>query len=309
MSGVGSPPTMPPTSGAPCAPRSWGMRTSLTVPIPNGMKRSPISSAPSRRLTNLKGVAAGLPRTPEGARTALLRYEEQNQDLDRQTRRLLGLAALGRYFGRRNLELAVGGRLPNAPFRDWSWRWWNVLYHSGLAGHWDRFVHDIGKGGLRRAATTLRRRVSRKAYLLFLKRAGTNPHNVPRPSTGYRWTKAGVWRTNSNWTRIFILKQHLPGRSMGKHWQRRLGNKGVKLIESELFQLYDPDRLPQYEIKQRAIEYVRRRIADMIGYKKPMGYRASCWFFNAKILTPLNHLLVPREGGRVILMRIQGLSY
>lgn len=96
---------------------------------------------------------------------------------------------------------------------------------------------------------------------------------------------------------------------MGKHWQRRLGNKGVKLIESELFQLYDPDRLPQYEIKQRAIEYVRRRIADMIGYKKPMGYRASCWFFNAKILTPLNHLLVPREGGRVILMRIQGLSY
>ena len=73
--------------------------------------------------------------------------------------------------------------------------------------------------------------------------------------------------------------------------------------------LYDPDQLPPYEIKQRAVEYVRRRIADMLGRKKPMGYHAAAWFFQAKVLDPRGAVLVPKDGGRVVLERMQDTTY
>src|SRR5262245_35418567 len=258
------------------------------------------------RLTNLKGITAGLPRSPDGARQALLRYEAQNADLPVDVRRVLALAACGRYFGRRNLELAMARPLPNYPFRDWSWRWWNVLYHSGLASEWHTFIADVRLGGLRQAAARLRWSRSREEYLLCLRRAGTTPHNNRRSYTSRVWKKAGTWSARSNFTKILVEHQHLPGRPMVKGWQLKLGNKGVQLIEKELFKLYDPDSLPPHEIKQRAVEYVRRRISDVLARKRVMGYHASAWLFQ-EIVTDGVGLLVPREGGRVISEKFQGL--
>lgn len=94
---------------------------------------------------------------------------------------------------------------------------------------------------------------------------------------------------------------------MVKQWQRQLGNDGVRRIELELFKLYDADELPAHEIKQRAVEYVRRRISDVLGRKLVMGYHASAWFFQ-EIVTDGNRLLVPQEGGRVISERLKGKS-
>lgn len=94
---------------------------------------------------------------------------------------------------------------------------------------------------------------------------------------------------------------------MAKRWQRQLGNKGVKLIEKELFRLYDADEMPAHEMKQRAVEYVRRRISEVLGRKLVMGYHASAWFFQ-EIVTDGVGLLVPQEGGRVISEKFQGLT-
>src|SRR5437899_2199342 len=129
------------------------------------------------RLTNLPSTSRGLPRTIAGAREALRRYEHANSDLPVQQRRLLGLAACSRYFGRRILEEATGTRLPRAPFRDWSWRWWNVLVTTGLEEQWEEFAKLASKNGIRAAATYLRAKISSEQYLNFLRRAGTNPHN------------------------------------------------------------------------------------------------------------------------------------
>ena len=258
------------------------------------------------KLTDIKGVTAGLPRTPEGARAALLRYEQQNQDLDQQTRRILGLAAIGRYFGRTAMEHALGP-LPTFPFRDWSWRWWNVLYHSGLASHWDTFVKDVALGGLRKAAHRLRGSLSPAQYLLFLRRAGTNPHNHRRPSRVVTWTKGGTWDARSNFTQILILRRHLPGRPMVKFWQRKLGDAGVRLIENELMHLYDPDVQAPYEIKLQAVQYVRRRIAEMLNRRRPMSLEASAWFFQQTIYdAKRDAVLVPVNGGRLVLERVMG---
>jgi len=246
-------------------------------------------------------VASGCQRTPEGAREALRRYEEQNSDLPVQTRRMLGLAALGRYFGRRNLEAALDQTLPRFPFRDWSWRWWNVLLHSGLERHWDEFALRAQRGGAREAATFLRAHTSRRAYALFLRRAGTNPHNDHRPKRGnIIWTKGGCWRRDSNWTRLLVLHEHLPERTLNR-WQRMLGHENVRLIERELMHLIDSDTMLRHEAIDRAVHYVQRRVPEVLGWPKQraLGPKGLAWFFQTRVRTKIGTVVPLAQGGYV----------
>ena len=89
-------------------------------------------------------------------------------------------------------------------------------------------------------------------------------------------------------------------------WQRKLGDSGVQLIERELTYLYDPDIQAPYEIKTQAIQYVRRRISEMLGRKKPIGLHAAAWFFQQSIYDG-KQVLALSQGGRVVLERLQGL--
>lgn len=240
-----------------------------------------------RRLTDLPGVAHGLPRTPDGARTALRRYEDQNTDLPASAQRLLALSAVARYFGRTVLEEAVGSDLPRAPFRDWSWRWWNVLYHSGLGEHWNVFARRAQSQGIRAAATYLRTRVAPDAYLHFLRRAGTNVHNGHREKQGdVLWTKGGCWRIESPFTILLVQKKHLPPRPLVRRWQKKLGHAAVTLIEKELMHFIDPDRVLVHEARQLALDYVSRRIPDILAWpKQRAGPKVLAWFFQARIVT------------------------
>src|SRR6267142_4428255 len=213
------------------------------------------------KLTNLPSTSSGLPRTVEGAREALRRYEESNSDLPPQQRRLLGLAACSRYFGRRILEVATGTRLPRAPFRDWSWRWWNVLVTTNLEEYWDEFAKRASKNGIRAAAKYLRTKLSDEQYLNFLRRAGTNPHNDHRPKlNALIWTKGGCWRVESPFTQLLVLHKHLPQRRLKHRWHRKLGHDGVRRLERELMTIVNPDAEFRGDAIKRAIEYMCWRI-------------------------------------------------
>lgn len=219
-----------------------------------------------------------------GAKEALRLYEEQNADLDQNLRRLLALGATGRYFGRKLLEEAVGEHLPQAPFRDWSWRWWTVLSLSGLGERWDSFVTSVRTGGLRAAATEIRRTTSPQQYSQFLRRAGTNPHNDHRPRKAQvLWTKGGCWDIRSKLTRLIVLGQPVTRRRFHLRWQKKLGTEGCRRIEEELKHLIDPDKMLAHEARQRAIAYVRRRIPEVLGTKryKNAGARSISWFFGS----------------------------
>ena len=93
---------------------------------------------------------------------------------------------------------------------------------------------------------------------------------------------------------------------MVKRWQRKLTDRGVWLLENELHHLYDINLQPPHEIKRQAVEYVRRRLSEMVGYKLPFGYEAACWFFQESLPDTRGHVLALREGGRVVLERLQG---
>lgn len=227
----------------------------------------------------------GLKRTPQDAQVAITRFEAANGDLDPSQRRLLAVAAAARYFGRKNLEAALGKTLPFLPFRDWAWRWWNVLQLSGLAGQWPRFKELAEARGLRSALDDLRHRSTEEQFLLLLRRAGTGRVGERRKhNTTALWTKGGTWDKRNNFTKLLVLNQHLPERELLLPWQRRLGHDGVKRLEKELMHLVDPDKHFGVEARQLALDYARRRIPEMLNvtYKRASP-KSLAWFFQVPI--------------------------
>jgi hypothetical protein len=237
------------------------------------------------RLTDVPGVSHKQPRTRQGALSALRAYEESNSDLPPNVRRLLGLAAIGRYFGRRCLEAALQTPLPKAPFRDWSWRWWNVLLTSGLEEHWNDFAGACQHNGVRAGAHLLRTRCTEEQYRLFLRRAGTNPHNDHRAKRGHvLWTKGGCWRIESPFTRLLVLNKHLPKRPLVRWWQRKLGHNGVKLLEQEIMNAINPDVMFRGDAIQSAVDYYRWRLPRLLQWSSARASAASAaWFFQTAI--------------------------
>jgi len=232
------------------------------------------------RFTNLPGVCSGLPRTAEGARTALARYEQANADLPQPTRRLLALAAIGPRFGRKFVEAATGSPTPRFPYRDFAWRWWNVLNLSGLGEHWDVFRKIAETRHVCAAATALRKAVSPEAYRTFLRRSGSNPHNLKGRKRGnLLWTKGGCWRRESPFTTLLVRKLHLPERPLAFRWHKRLGHEGVRLIERELMTLIDPDKMFTSEARLLAIDYVANRMQELCNWKVRPGPKKIAWFF------------------------------
>ena len=263
------------------------------------------------RLTNLPSTNHGCPRTVEGAREALRRYEEANSDLPTVQRRLLGLAACSRYFGRTILEQATGTRLPRAPFRDWSWRWWNVLVTTNLEEHWENFAKHAQKNGIRAAAAYLRTRLTSDQYLNFLRRAGTNPHNDHRPKlNSLIWTKGGCWRKESPFTKLLVLHKHLPQRELRTRWHHKLGHDGVRRLERELMNLINPDVEFRGDAIKRAIEYMQWRVKDMcVGLPtKVAGPKVAAWFFNTAISSKYGKYQFDSRQNKVIMMRDKKLG-
>lgn len=98
------------------------------------------------------------------------------------------------------------------------------------------------------------------------------------------WSKQGSWDAKSPFTKLLVLKQHLPERPLLQRYQRRLGHDRVRFLERELMYLVNPDKLTPPEAKQRAVEYVRRRIPQMLGLNgTEMSPAVAAWFFQTEI--------------------------
>jgi len=241
--------------------------------------------------------------TYQQACAKVVAYEKVNADLPRQTRRLLALFTIAR-ASTRDVITRLLGHDSAALFRDHSRRWWLVLSWSHLSRYWDGFRERGQHEGLTVASTWLQNQITPEQWELFERRAGVcvgfNLWNRSEKLKGnVIWTKGGCWDRKSSFTKLFVLKQHLPARPLVQQYQRRLGNDRVRLLERELMYEIDPDKMTPPEAKQRAVEYVRRRISEMLGYKRELGPAVAAWFFQTEIPVGGNRYVGPRvERGR-----------
>lgn len=235
-------------------------------------------------------------RTRGEAAKLLSEYENLNSDLPRRTRRHLGLFILGPKVGTNALEELTGKAVGNTIFRHRSWMWWNIFRTAGLRRKWDDFVERRNDGEPRDdLLREMRESISEDHWKVFSRRAGVpvvhgrenlHPSDYPEEEGDRQdiWTKGGTWRKSSPFTQIILLGKGIGYRPPLTPWQRRLGQRGVRKIERELHGFIDPDETLHPDAHYRAIDYVRRRIVEILGYD---FQRASChtaaWFFQKQV--------------------------
>ena len=95
-----------------------------------------------------------------------------------------------------------------------------------------------------------------------------------------------------------VLGLPVEGRTYDRPWQKRLGTHRARLLERELYNAINPDAVLSYEAKALALDYFRRRLPEMLGWRKQKlaSYRAAAWFFQQPIPCPYG-VVVP--GGRL----------
>lgn len=221
------------------------------------------------------------------ANAKVVAYEEVNADIPQPTRRRLALFTIAR-ASTRDVIAQILGYDSAVFFRDHSRRWWLVLSWSHLSRYWDGFKDRGQNEGLTVAAKWLRREVTPEEWKLFRRRSGATIGfrlwNRSKPKGDVLWTRQGCWDTKSPLTKLLVQKQHLPERPLVQRYQRRLGNDRVRLLERELMYEIDPDKMTPPQAKQRAVQYIRRRIAEILGTKRnEMSPAVAAWFFETTI--------------------------
>ena len=222
------------------------------------------------------------------ANDKVVAYEEVNADLPRQTRRLLALFTIAR-ASTRGVIAQILGYDSAVLFRDHAKRWWMVLNRSGLSRYWEGFKERGQYEGLTAACTWLQSQVTPEQWDLFERRAGVSIgfnlwNRSEKPKGHVIWTKQGCWDRKSPFTKILVLGEHLPERLLRQRYQRRLGHDYVRLLERELFYEIDPDKMTPPQAKQRAVQYVRRRIPEMLGANRTeMSPAVAAWFFQIEV--------------------------
>ena len=239
------------------------------------------------------------PLTYQQAKARVIAYEKANADLPAHTRRLLALFTTARASSRYAMTQLLG-RDSAILFRDHARRWWVVLSTSGLSRYWDGFKDRGQNEGLTEAAKWLRREVTREEWELFRRRAGATVgfklwNRSTKPKGDVVWTRQGSWDRKSPFTKLLVLKEHLPERPLLQRYQRRLGHDYVRFLESELMHEIDPDEMTPPQVKDRAVEYVRRRIPVMLGSKRDMMAPAvAAWFFQTEVPVGGHRYVGPR---------------
>ena len=238
--------------------------------------------------------------TYQEANAKVIAYEKANEDLQPHVRRLLALLTIAR-ASTRGVIAQILGYDSAILFRDYAKRWWMVLSYSGLSRHWSDFKDRGQNEGLTVANKWLRRQATREQWKLFRLRSGATTgfklwNRSETSKVGHViWTKAGSWDRKSPFTKILVLGEHLPERPLLQLYQRKLGHYHVRLLERECFHMTDPDELSVPDAKQRAVEHVRRRIPEMIGYKREIMSKAvAAWFFQTEIPVGGHRYVGPR---------------
>jgi hypothetical protein len=230
-------------------------------------------------------------RSPGEAKELFQQYLALNPDLQTSTAHIMAAFAVAPYVTNATLYELLGRRAGQTFRRERAFFWWNAFALSGLAKHWPWFVKRRNGGEpMNKLLFALRRRISRKRWLLLSRRLGKEELNpsiyTKRTGQGNIWTKGGTWARSSTFTTLLIHKQHLPPRPKWLRWQEKLGDEGVRQIERELMNVIDPDVMLAPEARTYACDYVRARVPLLVGgYRlgRLMSAKHLPWFFQAKV--------------------------
>lgn len=235
-------------------------------------------------------------RTSGMASKMLADYEALNSDLPAQTRRWLGMFLIAPKTGVAALEALFERPLGSTLLRHRSWMWYQTMRHSGLERHWTNVANYHNAGApMCDILKTVRDLSTKDEWLLFSRRHGIpifsrdrvvlNPHNYAYKNAGKTiWTKGGTWWKDNNFTKIIVLGENLTRDHNDTYL--KFTPSAAKVIERELHNLIDPDDNIFPTAIDRAVEYVRYRMPNIIGRKLKAGYKMVAWFFQTRIPHP-----------------------
>lgn len=223
-------------------------------------------------------------------------YEKLNADLPEATRRQLAVFVLEPRVGRAALEELFNRPLGQTPRRHRSWLWYNAMMASGMAHLWDDFCAQHNEGVcMHHCLMWLRERATPEEWTLLSRRMGIESLNPgdwkhhPHTKRYAYWTKGGVWDVRNNFTKIIVLGESLD--NTRPYWysaiSRALTLNDLMQIERELHNTFDPDEMLAPDVINGAVDYVRQRIPDILGYERELSsYKTASWFFQAKVPHP-----------------------
>lgn len=238
-------------------------------------------------------------RTAGRASKLLDEYEKLNDDLPESTRRMMAIFVLAPKVGTEALEELFQCNLGQTPFRHRAWIWYMALRTSGLEPLWDEFAERHNRGDsmqsclrwLRSEAGDERWRLlsNRLGEVLFNDRAALDIYKWhDRPQDGNSiWTKGGTWDRRNGMTKIIVLGEHIEREPYDVGYVQDLDPQELRTLESELYNLINPDKMLAPQARHLAVKYTRRRIADLAGWKTRMpSYKTVSWFFQTEIQDP-----------------------
>lgn len=241
-------------------------------------------------------------RTAGEASLLLLKYEALNADLPRETRRQLAIFVLVNRVGKAALEELFDRPLGQTPRRHRAWLWYNAIRLSGLEKFWDEFQELYNSGVcLHCCLAWLKEQASPEEWALLSRRMGVslefgkggtslNPHwwkHTEHKQRNEIWTKGGTWDRRNNFTRVLVSHEHLTRDHDYNDVTRVLSQGDCKQLEIELRNLCNPEYMLVPQAIVGAVEYARRRIPTLLGYKrKYSSYKTVSWFFQCKVPHP-----------------------
>ncbi len=226
---------------------------------------------------------------PKTASKLLAEYEALNMDLPKHLRRQMAAFVLVYKVGIDALEELYQCFLGQTPARHRSWLWYTAMRTSGLDSYWDKFakIHNTPGRSLQEALDWLKSVATKEEWKLLSCRLGLKenlyPSSHPRKTKLTYWTRGGVWRRDSNLTKIIVLGQHIPRDYDFNTISKALGPQGAHALESELYAFIDEESLLFPDAVKEAVAYTRQRMPELANRKRICSYQMASWFFQALI--------------------------
>jgi hypothetical protein len=228
-------------------------------------------------------------KTVGEASRLLAEYDKANADIPQARRRQMAIFALAPQVGKKSLEELFDRPLGTTPWVHLSWFWAMAFEYSGISHYWDEFA--LRRNGGESPAACLRwllERITPEQKERLERRLSGIPRGRDIPTTHAIWTRGGVWQRDNNFTKIIILGEHLPPRDHSYSYVTEAFSPAqVEQLEREVHNSVDEEELLYPEAQLRAVEYVRHRIPEMLGWKRPTtSYKVASWFFDQPVPHP-----------------------
>jgi hypothetical protein len=223
----------------------------------------------------------------------LHQYQQLNDDLAKPVSKQLFLFAAASYCHPDQLEELFDRPLGQTPRRHRSFFWYNIMLTSGVGWAWDEFASLKNSGvSMRDCLVRIRRLSSPEEWLTLSRRIGCgifrdasllNPHDYSKLQTKTTyWSRGGVWDKRNGLTKVIVLDESLEREPYNLITTKLLPH--CDKLAKEVHNLVDEEAMLVPDAIDRAVDYVRHRVRDLVGWKAgPTHYRNVSWFFQADV--------------------------